>query len=102
MLVENTERTIGENIFLEGFELNTVFVRYVDELNRCEVGKACFWADTGKFRYGEVDDILLVGILIFPCFDDLELQFTDVVLSTFVAANLLFLLWIRFFTHWGF
>lgn len=60
-LVECTLVTERPDIKLECLELHTACVRYVLEMERCEVRLACLRAQTRKFRDLDADGVILPG-----------------------------------------
>jgi len=64
VLLENSKIAVALQIFLQRFQLETVFVGSVGDGDAAEVGKSGFRADRGEF--GIVDDDFVAGKLIRP------------------------------------
>src|SRR3989338_11525233 len=56
MLMENSDRTVGKNIFLEGLELDALPGRNIFHMDDCKIWKARFRTNAGKFRNFEMKD----------------------------------------------
>jgi hypothetical protein len=94
VLLEDAEVTVGEEIFLEGFELEAGLAGHVADRDATEVGKAGLGTDRGEL--GVVDEDLVGFELIAPGFDgrkfDLQAGFGVIVGVTggFVFGFVLF------------
>ena len=67
VFLEDAERAVVEEVFLEALELEAVLVRHVADGEDAEIGEGGFGADAGEF--GVVDEDFIAGKLVFPDVD---------------------------------
>jgi hypothetical protein len=72
VFLEDAEIAVGEEVFLEGFELEALFAGHVADEEAAEVGKASLGADGGEL--GVVHEDFVGAELVPPGFDFGELD----------------------------
>lgn len=67
VLVKNANVPVGVDVYLEGFQLETGFVRHIVQGDGSEIRQAGLWADRCIFRDFDGDFVALV--LVRECFN---------------------------------